>query len=98
MVYIKKELKESDEPKPKGMPGWLIVIIVAVPLFIGSMVFYNWVKAGDEAAMADLYNAAEGVFESFTMKDINGKEYTEEIFKGHKVNMINIWQTRLLLI
>ena len=41
----------------------------------------------------ELVDSLRGGFESFTMTDFDGNEYTEEMFKGHKVTMINIWGT-----
>lgn len=42
----------------------------------------------------DLGNAAlRGGFDSFTMQDMNGNEYTEDMFRGHKITMMNVWAT-----
>ena len=35
----------------------------------------------------------KGGFDSFVMKDFDDNEYTEDMLKGHKVTMINIWGT-----
>lgn len=41
----------------------------------------------------ELLDSLRGGFESFTMTDFDGNEYTEEMFQGHKITMINIWGT-----
>lgn len=40
-----------------------------------------------------LNDALSGGFNSFTMTDFDGNEYTEDLLKGHKVTMVNIWGT-----
>lgn len=42
----------------------------------------------------DAGNAALNVgFDSFTMLDMDGNEYTEDMFSGHKITMVNFWAT-----
>lgn len=37
--------------------------------------------------------ALRGGFDSFTMQDMDGNEYTEDMFRGHKITMMNFWGT-----
>ena len=37
--------------------------------------------------------ASQKLFGSFTVNDIDGNEVTQDIFSGHKLNMVNIWGT-----
>ena len=41
----------------------------------------------------DLTDVKYGSFEKFTAIDLSGKKVTEDIFKGKKLTMINIWAT-----
>lgn len=41
----------------------------------------------------DLTGVKYGSFEKFTAIDLSGKKVTEDIFKGKKLTMINIWAT-----
>ena len=41
----------------------------------------------------DLSEVEYGSFENFTTIDLDGKKVTEDIFKGKKLTMINIWAT-----
>lgn len=65
----------------------------AVPVIIIGMViiFKSYFVANAE--QMEMFQSLNGGFDSFTMTDFEGNEYTEDMFKGHKVTMINIWAT-----
>ena len=77
----------------------LVYIILAV-LVIGiagtAFNYYKNAAAKDTGGETDIpvtENSSYTGFERFTTYDLNKEEVTEEILKGHKVNLINIWAT-----
>ena len=69
------------------------VVRTTIPVIIIGMaiIFKNFIVANVEQMQA--FQSLNGGFDSFTMTDFDGNEYTEDMFKGHKVTMINIWAT-----
>ena len=69
-----------------------ISIVVTPLLMIGLILsFESMIKNNyDTIKMNETF---KGGFDSFVMNDFDGNEYTEDVFKGHKVTMINIWGT-----
>lgn len=61
-------------------------MILAIALLIETKISIDVRAEEMNASMA-------GNFESFTMQDVYGNEYTEDLLKGHKVTMVNIWET-----
>lgn len=47
----------------------------------------------DNENLQRVNESAQGGFDSFTLWDMDGNEYTEELFRGHKVTMVNVWAT-----
>lgn len=43
--------------------------------------------------LIEMNDGLSGGFDSFKMTDFDGNEYTEDMFVGHKVTMINAWGT-----
>ena len=64
----------------------LKISLTAVMLF--SMFLSAGCFAGDSASKTE-----KGKFPAFSAKDLNGNAVTNEIFKGKKVTVINIWGT-----
>lgn len=47
----------------------------------------------DNLELIRINTAAQGGFDSVTFYDLDGNEYTEDLLRGHKVTMVNIWST-----
>ena len=62
------------------------LLIIGLILTFKSMIENNY----DTMKMNEIF---KGGFDSFVMRDFDNNEYTEDMLKGHKVNMINIWGT-----
>lgn len=62
----------------------IIIIVIVISLIV--MIISNLKKIKEDEALSNGFN-------SFVMTDFDGREYTEDIFKGHKVTMINVWGT-----
>lgn len=62
------------------------LLIIGLILAFGSVIENNY----DTMKMNETF---KGGFDSFVMRDFDGNEYTEDMLKGHKVTMINIWGT-----
>lgn len=48
---------------------------------------------GGAGASAGSGEASQKIFGDFTVNDIDGNEVTQDIFSGHRLNMVNIWAT-----
>ena len=53
----------------------------------------NTNEGGIKVPSETLEGVTYGSFEKFTSVDLSGKKVTEDIFKGKKLTMINIWAT-----
>lgn len=77
----------------------LVYIILAVLVIGIAGTAFNYYKnaaakdTGEETDIPVTENSSYTGFERFTTYDLNKEEVTEEILKGHKVNLINIWAT-----
>ena len=92
VVKIKKaNIKFFDEAKCLSVIRKITRIVV--PVFVIALVIVFKSMISDNLVKIELNKTLEGGFDSFTMSDFDGNEYTEDIFKGHQVNMINIWGT-----
>ena len=69
------------------------VSIVVTPLFIIGLILILESMIQNNHDIIKLNESFKGGFDSFVMKDFDDNEYTEDILKGHKVTMINIWGT-----
>lgn len=64
-----------------------------VPMIVIVLAFIIRVTILDNLETMKTNESISNGFDSFVMNDFDGKEYTEELFEGHKVTMINIWGT-----
>ena len=62
------------------------LLVIGLILTVESMIENNY----DTMKMNETF---KGGFDSFVMRDFDDNEYTEDMLKGHKVTMINIWGT-----
>lgn len=69
------------------------ISVVVTPLLMIGLIFAFSAIFISNIKTIKLNEALSGGFDSFTMNDFDGNEYTEDILKGHKVIMINIWGT-----
>ena len=67
-------------------------IIVTPLLIIGLILAFESIIENNHDTMK-MNETLKGGFDSFVMRDFDDNEYTEDVFKGHKVTMINIWGT-----
>ncbi len=82
---------------PQGLTfrfGWLNILSIFLMIAIGGILSlavthlsFNDIHKMDEA----FYRSED--FKSFMTVDMNGNTVTEEIFKGHKITLINYWST-----
>lgn len=92
LIKIRKQKSETLSTE-NSMSIAVRLSRVVVPVFvIGLCIIFKAYTAANIEAMK-LNQQMAGGFDSFTMSDFDGNEYTEDMFKGHKVNMINIWGT-----
>lgn len=66
---------------------------IVIPIFILAIVFVLRTIIKNNLDIIREDEALSSGFDSFVMTDFEGKEYTEDIFKGHRVTMINVWGT-----
>lgn len=71
----------------KRIVTFLLVISMALSLMACGLSF-NKDSANSEAKFGDLEKVPH-----FKLVDLNGKEYTDDIFKDKKLTLINIWGT-----
>lgn len=91
-VNIKREKKKIfSEVNCTNAIGKVVRVVVPVMIIGMILVFDGMIE--DNLARVKVNEKLSGNFASFTMSDFDGNEYTEDMFKGHKVNMINIWGT-----
>lgn len=69
------------------------ISIVVTPLFIIGLILTLESMIKNNNDIIKMNETFKGGFDSFVMKDFDDNEYTEDILKGHKVTMINIWGT-----
>lgn len=75
---------------------WKIIYAISIVL-VPSIIIFMGILCKDlvdtNMRNIQLNATTEGNFESFCMYDLDGNEYTEDIFKDHNITMINIWGT-----
>lgn len=86
-----KKLTIFDEMNCAVVIKRVALIVIPVMVFCAGMTVETMIKSNIEQMRTS--EALEGSFDSFTMYDLDGNEYTEDMFKGHKLTMINIWGT-----
>lgn len=92
IVNIKKEkIQIFNENNCMNITGRITRTVVAV-IIIGLVILFKGFIIANAEQMAQ-FQSLSGGFDSFSMSDFEGNEYTEDMFKGHKVTMINIWAT-----
>ena len=79
----------------EGSCTYLIKIIqkTVIPSFIIGVFALIIGMGSANIKQQELVDSLRGGFDSFTMTDLDGNEYTEDLLKGHKVTMVNIWGT-----
>lgn len=70
-----------------------LAVILAVMLIAVCFTACNTSTGDIKVPEESLENVERGSFSNFTAIDLNGKTVTEDIFKGKKLTMINIWAT-----
>lgn len=92
LIQIKKEkLKFFTEDNCLKILNIILRAIVPALIIILLVIFSLMIKHNLD--MIKENEAIDTGFDSFVMTDFEGNEYTEELFKGHKVTMINVWGT-----
>lgn len=92
LVKIKKEnIKIFTEYNCKELLRKTSIIVIPL-LIIGLILTFESMIENNYDTMKMNENL-KGGFDSFVMRDFDDNEYTEDVFKGHRVTMINIWGT-----
>lgn len=81
----------SGEGKGRLILG--AISIVLIPALIINIAITIKAMIGNNLDAIAINSAVAGGFDSFSMQDLDGNEYTEDMFKGHKVTMVNLWGT-----
>lgn len=69
------------------------VTLTLIPVLLFSLGYTLTSLIRSNIATIKFNEALEGGFDSFTMYDMDGNVYTEEMFRGHKLTMLNVWGT-----
>ena len=94
IILVRKRGCELDEHSLKKKRDWTYPFVATyVPALILSVILLIGTMIGNDVSAEAVNSAIGGSFETFRMSDLDGNEYTEAMFKGHKVNMVNIWGT-----
>lgn len=74
-------------------PSWRAVcVLLALAVLVGgAAVIYALWDTGSLASGA--LDAAAATFGEFSTVDLDGNTVTNEIFKGHKITLVNVWAT-----
>ena len=73
-----------------------LALIFAILMIVSCFAACGGNENGDDIftiPKEDLTDVEYGSFKKFTTLDLDGKKVTEDIFKGKKLTMINIWAT-----
>lgn len=92
LVKIKKEqIKIFNEAD--GIKTTCYISKVVIPVFIIGLIVMIRAMILSNLDIIKLNESISGNFDSFIMSDLDGNKYTENMLKGHRVTMINIWGT-----
>ena len=69
------------------------IFIILIPALIFNIGITLKMMIDSNLDAIAINSAVAGGFDSFSMQDLDGNEYTEDMFTGHKVTMVNLWGT-----
>lgn len=80
--------------KSRPRPGWAFCGVLLAAVFTGGVLLAgcNLVQKNNLTELSDAIFSS-GNFSSFEMQSFSGETVTEEVLKGHKITVFNIWGT-----